>query len=497
MHKLNRRTFLRLTAIAAGASLSQHGWIAEAQSGTATAAPKVVAADLHLVTVTDTSFTVAWTTYAHSHFPYFTEQEAAPATTEVAVGPADSTAALQVVHEDATPRAFHQVTVNGLEPGRTYRFECRSNGVLATPNWIHTTITDPMTSHGVVTTLQRPDGDFVQRIAIMNDTHVGLGEHLVKGTGKTPYSYFLMEDNLDLVRSLAPSVLLINGDVTSEGRPHECKKARQLLDGYGTLNRDYFVTAGNHDRPHRADEDLSANYPHSLPLPADALPRSERDREYFYNFGDWFGINYQTPWTAEIGGLRIIGSDSAMAGNFAGGFFNDSQHEQLSSLFGSDPERPTLSLCHHPVTDESAISAFGSRSFLLDLGDSIKLQKLHARTPGVFAHLGGHTHRGRRTHSLYAPGIEYLENPASGEYPCGVTVLDIYTGGAMISHHRPYTDRYAGQMLVERWASGGVLPDYTLYRTDHRNFTFDFDFSGVTPGGVTKVGGVQEPVFNP
>lgn len=499
MPQLNRREFLQLSAVSAAAGLAAHARIAEAQSGTVKPAAHVAASDLHLVTVTDTSFTVAWTTYAHSHFPYFTEQEAAPATTQVAIGPADSTAPLRVVHEDATPRAFHQVTVDGLEPGRAYRFECRSNGELAKPNWVHTTLTDPMTSRGVVTTLQRPDGEFLQRIAIMNDTHVGLGEHLVKWNGQTPYSYFLMEDNLDLVRSLAPSVLVINGDVTSEARPHECKKARQLLDSYGTLHRDYFVTAGNHDRPHRADEDPSANYPHSAPLPADALRRSERSRDYFYNFGDWFGLSYQTPWSFEVGGLRIIGSDSAMAGNSAGGFFNDAQLDQLRSLHAADPDRPTLNLCHHPVTDESAISAFGSRSFLLDLGDAIELQKIHARTPGVFAHLGGHTHRGRRTHSLYAPGIEYLETPASGEHPCGVTVLDIYTSGAMVSHHRPYTDRYAGQLLKERWASGGVIPDYTLYRTDHRNFTFEFDFSGVTAatGGASQVAGVRATVFNP
>ncbi|MDU0478494.1 metallophosphoesterase [Staphylococcus chromogenes] len=494
MPQLNRRQFLQFTAAATAAGLVLplgHAQAAETSG-------EVHALDLHIVTVTDTSFTVAWTTYSVGHFPYFKEQQAAPAATEVYVGPADSSAPLRLVHEDATPRAFHQVTVEGLEPGRQYRFECRSNGVVAKPNWVHTTLTDPMTSRGIVTTLQRPSGSFVQRIAIMNDTHVGLGEHLVKWTGETPYSYFLMEDNLDLVRTLAPSVLLINGDVTSEARPHECKKARQLLDAYGTLNQDYFVTAGNHDRPHRVDEDRSANYQYSAPLPADALRRSERGREYHYNFGDWFGISYQTPWTFEVGGLRIIGADSAMAGNSAGGFFNDDQLEQLRAIHAADPDRPTLSLCHHPVTDESALSAFGSRSFLLDLGDAIEFQRIQARTPGVFAHLGGHTHRGRRTPSLYAPGIEYLENPASGEFPCGVTVLDIYTDGAMISHHRPNTERYAGQLLKERWASGGVLPDYTLYRTDHRNFTFDFDFSGlVAGGGVSRVTGVREPVFNP
>lgn len=476
--------------------------IAAAQSGAAVATKQdVYAADLHIVTVTDTSFTVAWATYGESHFPYFTEQLAVPATTEVYLGPADSAAGLRPVHEDATPRAFHQVTVTGLEPGRTYRFEARSNGVTAKTNWVNTTLTDPMTRRGEITTLARPDGDFIQRVAVLNDSHVGLGEHLAAGTDETPYSYFLLEDNLRMLQSLSSPVVLVNGDVTSEARPHELRKARQLLDAYGTLNSDYFVTSGNHDRPHRVDEDPRAFYQHSAPLPDEVLRPGERGRDYHYNFGDWFGTSYQTPWTAQVGELRIVGADSSMAGNSAGGFFDDSQIEQLREIHAADPDRPTLDLCHHPVTDESAISAFGSRGFLLNLGDSIAYQKIHDSSPDVFAHLAGHTHRGRRTRSLYAPGIEYLENPASGEFPCGVTLLNLYTGGAMVTHHRPFTDRYAEQLLVEHWASGGVIPDYTLYRTDHRNSTFDRDFTGLrsttSTTSASSVTGLGEPAFHP
>ncbi|WP_212913631.1 metallophosphoesterase [Streptomyces sp. TS71-3] len=47
--------------------------------------------------------------------------------------------------------------------------------------------------------------------------------------------------------------LLVAGDLTSEAKPADVARVRELLDGYGRLDHDYFVTRGNHDRPHVGD----------------------------------------------------------------------------------------------------------------------------------------------------------------------------------------------------------------------------------------------------
>lgn len=434
------------------------------------------------MTLTDTSVTVAWMTYDRAHLPYFFEQAARPADTELLLRPADAPpSTLRTVYHDETPVGYHQATVDGLEPGRTYVFEARSNGVKAVPNYISTSLIDPMTQRGVFTTLTPPPGEFVQTVAVLNDTHVGLGEHLVAGTDEIPYSYFMLEDALAEIKRIAPSIVVINGDITSEARPHELKKAREILSGYGTFNQDYFLTRGNHDRPHQASEDPRAAYETGTQLsPEMEVSSTGSSREPFYdNVIDFFDLPYQQMWATRRGNLRIIGLDSSMAENPAGGTIHDAQMDAFRTEMQHDPSVPTIVMSHHPLSRQQAATAFGSRPFLMDKRSANEIERIEAAAPGTFLHLSGHTHRGRRSRGHIATGVEFLETPASGEFPNVYTLIDLYTGGYMVTNHRPRTRRVFDRMVPERWSSKGVLPEGTLYRTDHRNFAVTRDLSGL------------------
>lgn len=471
----------------AGAQSSRAGAGTGSSAGMGRPSSSLYPADLHIVTLTETSVTLSWTGYRHVHLPYFFEQVPVPTDSEVYMRPADAPpSALKQVHYDPTPRTYHQVTIDGLEPGRSYYFEARSDGVKAVANLISTKIIDPMTREGVFTTLKTPPGDYVQTVVILNDTHVGLGEHLVRGTGETPYSYFILEDALAEIAQLAPSAVIINGDVTSEGRPHELRVARRILDSYGTEKQDYFLTRGNHDRPHRASEDPRANYEIGTALtPEQARGTAESSSDkyaadpYYDNVNDFFDLPYQHMWATRKGNLRLIGLDSSDANNPAGGTMHEEQLEAFESEVRSDPTVPTICFTHHPLTREQALTALGSRPFLLDKKSATRVEEIEASAPGVFAHYSGHTHRGRRSKGQIATNVDFIEAPASGEYPDTYTVLKLYTGGYTQTTHRPDTERVRGRMVPERWSSNGVLPEGTLYRTDHRNFSVARDLSAL------------------
>lgn len=446
------------------------------------------------MTLTETSVTIAWMTYEHAHMPYFIEQEPLPADTELLLRPLDSPArALQTVFYDPIPRGYHQATVRGLEPGRSYAFEARSNGAKAVPNYITTSFVDPMIKHGIFTTLAPPPGQFVQTVAVLNDTHVGLGAHLLKGSGGIPYANEILADALTEIARVSPSIVVVNGDITAEARLNELRDAKALLDAYGAEKRDYVLTRGNHDRPRKASEDPNTNYGAATPLPralyadpeatpslsSSSVSSAHGGEPYYDTVSDVFDLPYQQMWATRRGNLRLIGLDSSEAGNHGGGTLYRAQLDAFEAEVSSAPDAPTICFSHHPLTSEQALTAFGSRPFLMDKRSATRVEEIMASSPGSFLHLSGHTHRGRRSRGSIAVDTDFIETPATGEFPTCYTLLNLYTGGYTVTSHRPDTERVRDRMVPERWSQYGVIPEGTVYRTDHRNFTVVRDLSAL------------------
>lgn len=439
----------------------------------------LVVTDLEVVTVTDTSVTFSWACYDGPHLPVGGLRPSVPSDSEVRMGPADASGPLPVVHWDDTPRPFHLVTITGLEPNREYRFECRSRGVVARPGLVATNQAWSPERRGRVRTLTPPPGDYVTTIALINDTHIGEERHgilvagmpepIVQEPGLDPFPDIMLAGALAEVRSRGVNRVLVNGDTTSEARPAEVRRFRELMDSYGQFGVDYFVTRGNHDRPHTPASDPDAGY-EQFPV----LPGTEDHRDVW---GAEF-VPRQEHWTTSIGGLRVLGIDTAML-DASGGEILPHQMDAIADELRSDPHRPTLALAHHPVTREAAWTNMAGPGFVLNEHDANQLQDHFTRAPGVFMMAAGHTHRARRTSPDAAQHVDFVETGSNGGYPGGYTLLHLYTGGYMMNFHRIGTEEALRWSVRSRWAGLGVNPEYTLGTTDHRNYVVHRDLTGI------------------
>lgn len=458
------------------------------EPGVASAAPSQVPAgallvqDVEVVSLTDTSVVVTWFTGSAADVDRYGRPKPVPTDTELLlgdVGSADSMKTVLHVTDPATP--FHHAEVTGLEPGRTYAFEARSQGQVAQPTSLQFPgVGGSEDPPGQFTTLATPAGRHLFTLALSNDLHMGettagiiTGSYppaFTQDTGLPPYPEVMLTGMLDDLRKpdRAADRLLVAGDLTAEAEPKDVARVRQLLDGYGRLGQDYFVTRGNHDRPH-----VGTGYSTCTVVPDAA--------DHHDCWGDVFPLRRQQMFATEIGGLRVVGLDTTTLDD-AGGTLDDQQLSDVRHELRKDRDRPTLLFGHHPVTWESAVTTAAGPSFDLDQAKARSLEELYTKTPGVFFHHSGHTHRNKRTFAQDDAGhrVEFLEVGAAKEYPGGYSLLKVYSGGYMVTFCKTRSD------LARQWSQRtrgeyfGVWPHYTLGTNADRNHTVNRDLSGLT-----------------
>ncbi|WP_405489734.1 metallophosphoesterase family protein [Nocardia sp. NBC_00511] len=460
----NRRQLL--TLLAAAAALPVLG------TNTARAQPDSLSVtDLEVVTVTDGSAVLTWTTYGNdgsgNPVPVDTDSE-------VWLGPADGSG-LRQVFGDSTPTAYHYAEIIGLDPGRAYRFEARSRGIAATPALnVATRLPNTPEALGVLTTLVPPPGRLLRTIALCNDIHfgeeisgliaAGLPPGLRQEAGLPPYPEVMLSALLDDMHRPDRAVdhLLLAGDLSAEATPEQVRGVHSRLAGWGSAGRDWFAARGNHDRPHLGDD-----YASCTPY-----------LDHHDCWGDYFSARQQLA-QYEVGELRLIAMDTT-ALDIAGGTLDRPQLDQFRDLCAADPDRPTLVFGHHPVTTESGLTNLAGPSFILDAADAAELQSIYASTPGVFLHHSGHTHRNRRTRPDLPIPVEFVEVAATKEYPGGYSLLRLYEGGYMLNFYKTRTDDARRWSTRSRGEYYGLLPEYTLGTTADRNHTVLRDLSGLT-----------------
>lgn len=437
----------------------------------------LVATDLEVTTVTTNSVTFTWATYDGPHTSYGELVPARPANTEVRMAPLNAHTPLKVVHYDSTPRGFHHITITGLKPGTSYRFECRSNNTVAEPGLLAMKMPTEPTSTGIVTTLTPPPGRYIDTLAFTNDTHIGESEHglITKGfpppiqqlPGRPPYPKVMLAGTLMELRHRGIRHVFVNGDCTSEARPIEVADFCALMDTFGTYNKNWFVTRGNHDRPHTPDSDPSAHY-EKYPV----LPGTEDHRD------PWGArlVPHQKAWETRIGAARIIGIDSTHL-DLPGGVISPEQFTQLRQMLKRDPHRPTILMCHHPVTSESAFTNAAGPTFVLNRQDATTLQGMLADTPGAFLMLAGHTHRAKRVSPDDAKNVDFVELPAVKDNPGGYTLVRFYTGGYQLNFYRTSTPGALEWASRCRWAGYGFNAEATTGKTSDRNYVRRCDLS--------------------
>jgi predicted phosphodiesterase len=420
----------------------------------------IIASDLEVVTVTDRSAIITWTTRSRDRSGRLRPVDA---DTEVRLAAAGTFGPAPTRYLNSRPTAYHYAEITGLEPGRSYRFEAYSGGHRAVP--ARTLVTrragTPETT-GLFTTLTPPPGPLLRTIALANDVHYGerISGLLIAGlnTGlrheTDEHPEIMLDAVLTDLRSpdRATDHLIVAGDLTDSGTPEQSQAVRARLDAWGEFGRDYFVCRGNHDVPRDPRRDHWGTVFHARGRLADH----------------------------DVAGLRILALDTTrMRG--AGGTVTAPQLARLRELLTDDPDQPTLVFGHHPVTSSAAVSNPAGPGFVMDRATAAALHTLYRDAPGVFLHHTGHTHRNRVGRPDSEIAVEFLEGAAVKEYPGGYLLLRIYRGGYMVNFYKTRTE------AARRWSTRtrrqylGLHPDHALGSFADRNHVVLRDLSGIAP----------------
>jgi 3',5'-cyclic AMP phosphodiesterase CpdA len=454
--------------------------------------------DLEVATVTDTSVIITWFTGSASQTGTYGFPLPVATDTELQIGQWDTTTltlvpgTLTTVFSDSTATPYHYAEVTGLEPGTAYGYVALSNGQQASQSSMQypVGVGGSLDYPGTFTTLATPPGTYLFTLALSNDLHFGEGESGIiennwppafeQTSGLPPYPTVMLQAMLGDLRQpdRGADRLLVAGDLTSNGYLSQAQGVRQLLDGWGTLEQDYYVSRGNHDRSEAGpDWNTCTVVPGTSPVHYDC-------------WGDVFGYRLQQLQSYEIGGLRVVGLDTTTLDD-AGGTMDAAQLSDLTSVLHKDKDRPTILFGHHPITYESAATTEAGPSFDIDRPTAVDIQKLYEKTPGVFFHHSGHTHRNKRTYLLDSgqnpwQNVEFLEVGATKEYPGGYSLLRLYTGGYMVSYYKNRTQLALAWAQRSRHEYYTLYPNYMLGTISDRNHTVVRDLSGLTPLAKTS-----------
>ena len=458
------------------------------------AAGPTVPMNLELVTLTETSVVLTWYTGDAGSPDGLGRLAPVPADTEVLLG--TNPAALTQVLHDTTPTPYHYAEIGGLEPGQTYFYVAQSGGVPAAPAMFSTG--NPVGTSGpsalgagpfVFTTPQPPPGRYLFTLALCNDLHVGettaglitsSGGGLPPGfsqlPGRPPYPEVMATALVADTRARGAHVLLAAGDLTSEAAPADVARARELLDGFGTLDADWFVARGNHDRPHTGNTWTSC---------------SSTDRGHDC-FRDVFYPGQPGWFTSQVHGLRLVGLDTYdKAGNGGdNGSLSAAQWDFVTRELARDRDRPTLVLGHHPVPLESNATSVPPVTFGLDEQQGQRLEALYAGSPGVFLHQSGHTHRNKRVSS---GGVVFQEVSAVKEYPGGFSLLRVHEGGYALNFYKTRSGLAREWSERTRQEDFGGVPYYVFGTVGDRNSVVARDFSGLAAVPPRPVPGTPVP----
>jgi hypothetical protein len=444
------------------------------------AAPRFRAVELRVMTLTETSAVLTWYTCDPLRVDAHGQPAPVPAPTRVRIG--SSPLRLRDAVVDETPTAYHHAVVTGLEPGRRYAFEASSNGVVAleAPDQLLGLLTS--VGPGWFRTPQPPPGEHVLTIALLNDLHIGeLSAGNLGGLGSgfpvdpsNPYWRFTSRAAVAEATAAGAHLALVAGDLSAEAGQRDLGEAVATLNGFGAQGTGWLAVRGNHDRPHP-------------PGPAvDACTRRPDGSHDCY--ADAFAPGRPTWLSTDLHGLHVVGLDTYdHAGTGAdAGSLGAEQFAWLAADLAAHRDQPTVVFGHHPVTLESSLTTVGVQD--LAPADARRLEGLYGRTPGVFLHHSGHTHRNRRTAAPAAPRVTFAEVAAVKEFPTGYALLRLHTGGFALNHY-PLADPQCREWAQRtRYELLGAFGPYAVGLPGDRNMVVKRDLSGLRPATAARQG---------
>ncbi|GAA0367188.1 metallophosphoesterase family protein [Actinoallomurus spadix] len=445
-----RRDLLRLSALLSGFSLMPEIGEARAQ------ASDVRPVNLELVTLTETTAVFTWYTGVAGTDDGLGRMRPAAADGQIVIGTRPGRLTRVVGETARTP--YHYVEVTGLEPGRTYYYQARSHGRAASQTSVAGAAGTPLGDGAFsFTTPQPPPGRFLFSIALCNDLHLGetvaglIGGLPFKGIsqapGRPPYPKIMAEAMVRDARRRGATYLLAAGDVSSEAVPGDLDEAKRILDGFGTYRRDYLVARGNHDRAHDGDAYAACR--------VGRWQGRDCFRDVFSDGPTYFGH--------DLGGLHVIGLDTYDKpgnGGDAGGLSAE-QFAWFEAELKAHRDQPTIVFGHHPLLSlDDPLAAAGGTS--LNPGQTVAIMAAYERTPGVFLHHAGHTHRNKRTVLPGSRHVTQQEVGATKEYPGGFNLLRVHSGGYALNFYKTRDDLAREWSERSRQEISGLWPQFSF-----------------------------------
>jgi hypothetical protein len=483
-----RRDFLKWSGVAAASPFFAKRLVLNGVERAPTAKQAISPVNLELVTLTEHRAVITWYTGYTGTDDGLGRMRPAPADGEVHWGTRpDRLNRVSGNRGGKTP--YHYVELRGLEPGRTYYYQARSNGIVVPPtpftliggNAVGTSDFGLTTGGPYSFTVpEPPPGRFLFSIALCNDLHMGETVAGLSGSipnlkgveqapGLRPYPEVMLESLVADASALGASYLLAAGDITAEAAPVDLSRAGQLLKRFGKYRRDYFVTRGNHDRAHDG-----AAY--------DTCRAGQwQGHDCFHD--RFFPVDEPSYFSRDLQGLHVVGLDTydkPGRGNDPGALSTE-QLGWFRADLAAHRDQPTLVFGHHPlIVEESPFPITPSNT--LDAAQAATILDDYSKYPGVFLHHAGHTHRNRKTTSPIAPNVTLQEIAAGKEYPGGFSLLRLHTGGFALNFYKTRSRQARAWSERSRQEIFGLWPQFALgSRVADRNTVAAHDLSGLRP----------------
>ncbi|MCB0976415.1 MAG: metallophosphoesterase [Acidimicrobiales bacterium] len=285
-------------------------------------------------------------------------------------------------------------------------------------------------------------GELLSTVATVNDVHFGeevcghisgsdIGPVFRSEPGEAPYPEVMSEGAVEEIAALDPDLVLVKGDLTSNGTVAEYDEFRAVYEP--AFDGRLLVVRGNHES---------------------------------YNHATFASEPFQL---RDLPGVRVVLLDTSIDGGVAG-TLSDEQLEWLDTMC-AEADRPVLVFGHHPVGDRNSKEA-SDRNFGIDVDVSESLVEIAARRPRFAGYFAGHTHRNRLRRFASAGDVPWGEVACVKDYPGAWAEYRVYEGNVVQVMHRISTSAALAWTDKTRHMFEGLYRDYAFGSLADRCFSW-------------------------
>jgi Icc protein len=299
---------------------------------------------------------------------------------------------------------------------------------------------------GQATTLPRPRGELLARVAAVSDLHLGERRfgHLPRLTSRfeidDSHPVWCLRGALEEIVAWRPDLLVVKGDLGHRNEPWEYDLASELLVGSGLP---LAVMLGNHD---------GGNHHLLADTPAALAERGLRPIESVEPFD-----------VGPSGDGRVVLVDTRVIGHHGGAVGHHSA--ATAAAVAEVLPRPSLVVLHHQI-QRTTVPLYLPTG--ISRRDGVPLLDAVAAASPRSLVTSGHTHRHR---SWRRHGLRYTEVGATKDFPGVWAAYELYEGGIVQIVRRIAAPRALGWTEWSRRTALGAWGHWSPGRLGDRSIT--------------------------